>query len=482
MENVSRVSIRSIQTNRGDCSQHVGLRDVRWRPARFAVAALKWLLVVVMVWGAVRPVSATVLSPHRDNPRYFQNGEGKPVVLVGDYTWGTFSDVKYHFEAMFDTLSANGLNFARVWVWWGCEEFPERDNGVHFLPYLRTGPGNANDGRKRYDITRFDPAFFRRLRGACTAAEKRGIFVQLTLFDAWMTKHGHLWRLHAYHRDNNINGLDGDPGNTGEGTDGKRGFCSVGNPKVMEAQKAFICKVLDAVGDLDNILFEIANENYYNAEWERHLCEFIHEYEKGKQSRHVVMPLDLPNHDYGGVKTWDVQRLHSALMKARSLNRPLIFDTDGIGSPDDATVRKAVWTAFVSGGHVNYLDDSLQIGALHKGDFKGSHRETMRQQLGHLANFSKRVSFWEMEPRDDLVKAGKAFAMSSANEFVAYMPTGGTVTLDLSSLQGKLVARWLDPRKGESGKVLDVGGGNVREFRAPDQQDWALYLRKCDAE
>jgi hypothetical protein len=416
------------------------------------------------------------LGISRAHSGYFRDRDGAPVVLIGDYTWGTFSDVDYDFKAMFDTLKTNGLNFARVWVWWGCEEFPEPINRLHVEPYLRTGPGNANDGKPKYDLTRFNPAFFERLRDVCRAAQERGIFLQLTLFDAWMIKHPHLWRLHAYHRDNNVNSVDGDPRNTGRGTDGEQGFCSLGNPKVLEAQKAFIRKVVDAVNEFDNVFFEIANENYYNANWERHLCEFIHEYEKGKPKQHLVMPLDLPNHDYGGIKTWDLQRLHQNLLKARALKQPLIFDTDGIGNPDDATVRKAAWTAFVSGGHVNYLDDSLQIGTEHKGDFKGSRRAALRQQLGYLARFTRQVRFWEMQPEDWLVKSGSAFAFASVNEFVAYLPNGGNVTLDLTNMKGKLTARWFNPRDGKFSDVFKVEGGGQRDLAAPDGNDWVLYL------
>lgn len=412
------------------------------------------------------------------NPHYFQTAQGLPVVLVGDYTWGTFSGVAYDFNAMFDTLRANGLNFARVWLWWGCEEFPEQYDGVHFNAYLRTGPATANDGKLKYDLAKFNPGSFQRLRNVCKAATDHGVFLQLTLFDAWMTKHEELWRLHAYHRDNNINGVDGDPANTANGTDGQRGFCSMGNPKVLETQKALVRKVVDTVNEFDNIFFEIANENYYNAEWERHLCEFIHECEKTKPKQHLAMPLDLPNHDHGGIKTWDVQRLHAAMVKARALNQPLIFDSDGIGSPEDATVRKAAWTAFVSGGHVDYLDPSLQPGGLHKGDFKGSQRESLRQQLGYLAGFMKQVRFWEMQPRDAMVRAGEAFVFGSPGEIVAYLPKGGKVTLNLGGLQGPLTARWFDPRKGEWGKAFEAKSAQESEFSAPSEEDWVLHLRK----
>jgi hypothetical protein len=224
------------------------------------------------------------------------------------------------------------------------------------VPYLRTGPGNANDGKAKYDLTQFDPNFFERLRTLCIAAHERGIYLQLILFDAWMLKHPHLWKLHAFHRENNINGVDGDPRNTGMGTDGEGGFCSVGNPKALEAQQAFIRRVVDAVNEFDHILFEIANENYYNEPWELRLCDFIHDYEKTKPRQHLVMPKDLLNHS-SVVQTWDVKAVHAAMIEKRSRRQPLIFDTDWTITQNDDEVRKAMWAAVLSGGHFNYMDD-----------------------------------------------------------------------------------------------------------------------------
>jgi hypothetical protein len=443
------------------------------------IGGVRAMTVALVGVGAFPQATAgNALSAHPRNPHYFQSSNGQPVLLVGDYTWGTFSDVDYDYEAMFDTLRANGLDFARVWIWWGCEEFPDPIDRPHVNPYLRTGPGSALDGKPRYDLTRFNPAFFGRLRAVCAAAQERGVFLQLTLFDAWMLKHPHLWRLHAYHRDNNANGVDGDPRDTGRGTDGEQGFCSPGNPEVLEAQKAFIRQVVDAVNELDGLFFEIANENYYNAEWELQLCRFIHDCEQSKPKQHLAMPLDLPNHDHGGIKTWDLQRLRANLLKARALKQPLIFDTDGIGSPDDAMVRKAAWTAFVSGGHISYLDDSLQIGSEHRGDLGGSRRTALRKQLGHLADFTRQVPFWEMQPEEALVKSGAAFASASAKEVVAYLPDGGSVALDLSSAKGALTARWFNPRSGAYEKETRLEGGRTCELEAPGDQDWVLRLRR----
>jgi len=419
--------------------------------------------------------TAGSLSINPSHPHYFQTADGKPVLLIGDYAWGTFSDVDFDYKAQFDALRANGLNIARVWLWWGAEQLPLPNDKQHIEPFLRPGPGKANDARPKYDLSKFNPAFFERLRDLCAAARERGLFLQLITVDAWMLKHPHLWRLHAFQRDNNLNGVDGDPRNTGEGTDGQQGFCSLGNPRALEFQKAYLRKLVDTVNEFDNILIEIANENYYSEAWERHLCEVIREYELAKPRQHALMPLDLLNHS-SVVQKWDPKTIHSALLQKRHLRQPLIFDTDWIINDSDDEIRRAMWTAVLSGGHFNYMDDSLEFREKPLPD----KRAALHRQIGHLAAFMKPLKPWEMQPDDALVKSGYAFALASTNEMAAYLPSGGSVTLDLASLPGQFTARWFNPREGTFSDPWEAEGGAPRMLAAPDAADWVLLLSKRD--
>jgi hypothetical protein len=447
------------------------------RTAHSFLLAAAWLVLLTQACASV----AEDGNPERgaftllaSNPYYFQDAKGKPVVLVGDYTWGVFSDLDFDYVRFLDSLKARGLNAARVWLWWGCEEFPAEEAGSrHIEPYLRPGPGLANDGRPKYDLARFNPAFFTRLRAFCRAARQRGIQLQLQAMDAWMIKHARLWKLHAFQRDNNINGVDGDPANTGTGTDGLRGFCSMGNPKAMAFQKALLRMIVDTVNDFDNIHYEIANENYYSEEWELALCDYIHEYEKTKPRRHLTMRRDLPGHSYV-VQQWDPATVHREMLAKRSLRQPLIFDTDWTINKNDDEVRKAMWTALASGGHFDYMDDSLEFRL---GKPYRDGRASLHRQIDCAAAFMKRIKPWEMVPSDARVMSGTAYAIASRTEFAAYLPRGGSVSLDLSGMRRLLQARWYNPLDGRFGKPIAVQGGGVVEFDAPDTNDWALLIR-----
>ena len=467
------------------------------------------LMAVVFLLGASLPVVAQVeakeaasktLAIYAPNPAYFQSADGKPVVMIGDYEaspicpTGVPMDPNYDYRIFFDTLKDNGLNFAKVWIFYGVEA--EYDSETSFddyhrfnlLPYLRTGPGLANDGRPKYDLTQFNPYYFERMAAACAAARARGIYVHLVLIDGWIFRVPALWKFHAYNSANNVNHVDGDPKRTGMSTDPEQGSCSLGNVQALEVEKAYLRRIVDAVNDFDNILFEVSNENYYNLEWELSISKFVHEYEKGKPRQHLVMPLDLPDHDYGGVtygadakndhtkswKTWDLAQLHAKLLAARGLKQPLIYDTDGIESNDNPVQRKGFWTAFVSGGHVDYTDYSFQpeIG----GDERGLRRAELRRQLGHLAAFTRQVHFWEMQPAD-WVRSGDAFALASPREAVLYLPRGGNVDVDLEGMPGSLRAKWFNPRNGLFSESFAVTGGKTQPFAAPDVHDWVLYLQ-----
>lgn len=438
--------------------------------------AVAVLVTVILLSLATAPCCGTegksgtsALAVHQSSPYYFQDAEGNPVWIAGDSD-GVFSDYKYDYIRSFDTLKANGLNFMRVWVCKGRECGPDGDTVFH-VAYQRTGPGKALDGRPKFDLNKFDPAFFERLKDVCQAAKDRGIYLQLILLDAWNIKRADRFNLNVCNVENNINGVDADVNKDGDAID-EGEYCSLTNKPVFEVQKALIRKVIDEVSHFDNIIFEIANENYYSAEWELALCSYVKECEKNKPFKHLVMPMDLPNHDYQGIKTWDLPKLHSELMKARNLKQPLIWCTDGIGVPEDDKVRKAIWTVFTSGGHTDILDGSLGRGANPTG------RREIRTQYAHLVKFVKGVRFWEMTPDDAFIKAGIAYAMASDEELVGFIPSGGKVTFDLSKMSGNLKARWYNTRDGKFESEFSVDASPGVEVTAPNDSDWAIYISK----
>ena len=68
-------------------------------------------------------------------------------------------------------------------------------------------------------------------------------------------------------------------------------------PAVTALQKAYVKKVIDTLNDLDNVIYEIANESIAESQdWQYELIDFIKGYEATKPKQHpVLMSMSWPN-------------------------------------------------------------------------------------------------------------------------------------------------------------------------------------------
>src|SRR5262245_32160320 len=188
-----------------------------------------WLAVATAaLWTDVHGQCATSapargpLRAHPDNPRYFADRTGKPVYLTGAHTWNNLIDMgpsdppeRFDYDAYLDFLQQHGHNFIRLWAWdsvtWDTRANRESTknvvNNVAPQPWARTGPGMALDGKPKFDLNRFNEAYFQRLRDRVGAAGRRGIYVSVMLFEGWGMMHanrgrpapaGWAWRGHPF--------------------------------------------------------------------------------------------------------------------------------------------------------------------------------------------------------------------------------------------------------------------------------------------
>ena len=134
-----------------------------------------------------RAVGLQPLSPLESNRRYFTDGSARAVYLTGFHTWsnlvdrgGTSPPERFDFAHYLDELSRYRHNFIRLWAW----ELPRylSDNKTWYSapqPWRRTGPGSGTDGLPKFDLGRFDDAYFERLRErvkvACERSPERAL-------------------------------------------------------------------------------------------------------------------------------------------------------------------------------------------------------------------------------------------------------------------------------------------------------------------
>lgn len=436
------------------------------------------------------------------NPRYFTDNSGKAIYLSGSHTWSNLQDnggsdppPVFNYPAYLDFLVANHHNFFRLWTWeqtrWTLET---ADDNYWFnpTPYQRTGPGNALDGKPKFDLSQFNQAYFDRLRERVIAAGDRGIYVSIMLFDGWSIESAkgqyslnNPWHGHPFNSNNNINGINGDPNNNDSGEEVHQGSI----PEIVTLQQAYVRKVIDTVNDLDNVLYEIANESNNNSEpWQYDMINFIHGYEASKPKQH---PVGMTSAWPGG---WNPD-LFSSPAEWISLNNPdgtymnnppvadgtkvSIFDTDHLCGI--CGNRQWVWKSFTRGHNPIFMDgyDGAAYGVGGVGfNFNDPTWVSLRKNLGYTLSYADRLDLNNVTPHGNLASSGYCLANPGLQnaEYLVYVPAGGNVTVDLSATPGILVVEWLNPETGDVYTGSTANGGGAREFQVPFNGDAVLYL------
>jgi len=99
------------------------------------------------------------LRVHPGNSRYFTDDSGKAIYMTGSHVWWNIvgkgdRNVPYSdadFEAFLDYIESFGHNFTRIWVGFAYPTYSA-------YPWQRTGPGNAADGKPKFDLLKTGPA------------------------------------------------------------------------------------------------------------------------------------------------------------------------------------------------------------------------------------------------------------------------------------------------------------------------------------
>ena len=458
------------------------------------------------------------LKVHPTNPRYFTDGSGKAVYLTGSHHWNNLINTAeigqpmriFDYPRYLDFLVLHNHNFMRMWVFEGGGSHQY----VDLSPYARTGPGVALDGMPRFDLNQFNQTFFDRLRSRVVAARDRGIYVSIMLFNGWSIYdhgHGNPWPLHSFNQANNVNEVNGDPNGDGEGKELQ--ISPVG--RIADLQEAYVKMIVDAVNDLDNVLYEITNETtIFSKDWQYQMIRFIHNYEATKPKQHPVgmTSFDSSPEEAGRDRAiealllspadWispcnDGEANYATSPPAASGKKVILSDTDhffGVGG-DHAWV----WKTFTRGLNPIYMDP---IDQLTNSTQDPPSAQTARMAMGHTRFYANKMDLAAMVPDGNLCST--LFCLANAgSEYLTYLPFGShwleawiqslpprlqgwteslnlfhrTVTIDLSRASRLLRVEWFDPVKGTSREAGTTTGGSSQTFTAPFRGEAVLYLK-----
>jgi hypothetical protein len=451
----------------------------------------------------------TPLKALSTNPNYFTDGTGKAIYLTGSHTWNTFQDwgtddaiQPLDFNAFVKMLVDHHHNFTLVWT----TELPTFHNlpttstsppdfSVTPFPWQRTGPGNASDGKPKFDLTKFNQAYFDRLRNRVQQLSKAGIYAGVYLFSAeWILRFRFPGDGYPFTGSNNINGID-------DGGAMKSVTMTAPN-EITAIQDVYVKKLISELNDLPNVLWIVSQEAPRDSRWwNSHLIAFARSFEAGKPLHHPIgygVPDDkdsvIINSDADwiapGTRISPTQTIGTGY-PARKVN---INDSDHsyweIWKESPQINRNYFWINFTQGNQTVFMDPwvvyypresrNLPPSPVHGiGSGPDLRWENVRNTMGYIRDYADRMNLAAMTPRANLSSTGHVLANTNPMnaEFLIYVPSGGAFTVNLSGITGKFKAEWMNPSTGTKTSVAVVSGGAERSFTPPFTGDAALYLK-----
>ena len=388
------------------------------------VALFASLVSAALAAGPQQPAKTgtpAALALHPANPHYFQ-WRGRPTILItsGEH-YGAVLNLDFDYRRYLDTLAADGLNYTRVFS--GAYVEPQgafniaRNTlapaaGRFIAPWPRsTQPGYANGGNK-FDLSRWDDAYFARLKDFLTYAGTRNIVVELTLFCPMYEDLQ--WTLSPMRAANNVNGIGEVP---------RADVYTMGNyGGLLALQESLTRKLVTELNGFDNLFFEICNEPYagpVQLAWQHRIADVIVETERDLPVKHLIAQNIANNtaritapHPGVSIFNFHYATPPDAVGENYALAKVIGDDETGFRGIRDQTYRTEGWDFVIAGGALyNNLDYSFAVGH-EDGSFvypdtqPGGGSAALRRQLRVLKDFIEGFDFVRMSPNMSAIKGG----------------------------------------------------------------------------
>jgi hypothetical protein len=443
---------------------------------------------------APAPAADAPLAPHPENPHYFLF-RGKPAILVtsGEH-YGAVLNLDFDYAPYLDELKAGGFNLTRTFsgtyredpTAFGIVENTLAPKPRRFLsPWTRSSTPGASDGGMKFDLTKYDDAYFARLKDFIEQAGKRGVVVELSLFCPLYNDK--LWDINPMKSENNVNGV---------GKGGRLDVYDLKDKELTDLQEALVRKLVGELKDYDNLYYEICNEPYFGgvtAEWNDRIAAVIADAEKGLPNRHLIAQnisngsaeVKAPNANVG-VLNFHYCSPPDAVALNYGLGRAVGFDETGFRGTGDRPYRTDAWDFLIAGGAVySNLDYSFSAshpnGTLDVTTSPGGGGPALRKQLAILKGFMDGFDFVRMKPDNAVVTEGRITAplaggdkraakearatvrvlAEAGKQYAIYVKGGEGAELTVEIPNGEYLVEWIDTGNGAvlRARKLETDGG-----------------------
>jgi hypothetical protein len=486
------------------------------------------MLKITGVLGFVLALSVTSLTAepikrHPDNPHYF-SFNGQPILLITSAEhYGAVVNKDFDYLTYFDALKSYGLNYTRIYPGVLFEPMGKFIKGNTLgpkpasliVPWARSNvPGYLVCGNK-FDLDKWDPEYFKRLKDFVARAAERGIVVEICFFNS---QYSDTWPISPLYYENNIQGV---------------GECdyldaqTLKHADLVRRMDDYVSKIAQEVSEFDNVILEICDEPSLftsHAEagpWVAHFVGTIRTAESNLPKKHLIAqevegpvggPIDLSanpgvsvivgqyvweggSEQMGGMKALDHEYGHN---KPIELNEtayyPLWYKGDQV-----AASRVEAWEFMVGGGaSFNQLNGQFTVA---NPAGKTPDNALVLSALRNLKNFLDSFDFLKMHLDKTFIASGvpagaycrgisqpgQQYALylhhsklEERNHYYVVTPGNYTEKLVLSLSAGTYKADWVDPAVGSvvHTETFTHQGGS-RTFDTPAHSvDIALRIKR----
>jgi hypothetical protein len=453
---------------------------------------------------------------------------GKPMFMTGPvpefepfaYEWGSTS---FKHDQWFKWMKSYGLSYGRIYPESGT--FDGNTSGDKRIFPFHVHHWEA--GRPIFDLQKLDDRYFKNMARVIKACAKRDIVLHLQLYQRCYFA-GYVWKYSFFNPLNNVNDL-------GLGKYRRRGQISgydywqksLDDPELWKIHAQYTRRILDAIGDNNNILFDLMNEP---GEWEKKkqltgfgvpkewvtkTLDLIEEWEKAR-GIHLIKGMYIqfkecefsnfvhkhPRIDYlithgeeifGRYANVDCPKLRKALKK------PMISAHNGGRIPPEQKIylygqdhprkRACQWLCLMQ--KVQGLGVYAKR-AVHT-DLKNPNVQTYADQSKILMDFFKTIIDYEAlrDAREKIVQAPGIFkfALTSNKETIVYLhtkeyektvPAGQKLFLaGLKIPDGKVNVLILHPENGKkSNQTQNIKGGQLSLELPQFYEDILVYINQ----
>ena len=475
-------------------------RGLRTAKLPVVIAVVGILIALPMPAPEAATAAEKPIALHPDNPHYFLF-RGRPAVLItsGEH-YGAVLNLDFDYLPYLDELQARGFNLTRTFSGVYCEDlgsFGIKGNplapaaGRLICPWARSStPGYAKGGNK-WELSKWDEAYFARLKDFIAEAGKRDVVVELVLFCPFYKDQ--MWNLSPMKADNNAGGI----GNV-ERTD----VYTLKHKDLLAVHEAVTQKIVAELRDLDNVYYEVCNEPYFGGvtmEWQDRIIAAIVEAEADFAHRHLIaqniangrQKIDHPNPAVS-IFNFHYATPPDTVAMNYGLSKVIGDDETGFKGKGDFVYRAEGWDFIIAGGAVySNLDYSFtpdhEDGSA-KPDAPGGGGPTLRGQLAILKEFVDSFDFIKMAPDDSVIRGqlpAKVTARALAEkgkQYAVYVRGEGLNGLALDLPSGPYRAEWINTRTGAVDKASTFRHpGGQRTLRPPSySEDVALRIKRSE--